>query len=135
MKFFLDSANLDDIRRASRWGILDGITTNPSLIAREGRITHEQIAAICDIVEGPVSAEVVETDARALVREGRAIARVNKNVVVQCPLTRDGIEACSRLAKDGIRVNVTLCFSVAQALVAAKAVAWCVSPFVGRLDD
>jgi transaldolase len=135
MKFFLDSANLDEIRLASRLGIIDGITTNPSLIAKEGRILHEQIAAICDLFEGPVSAEVVETDARAMVQEGRSLARVHSNVIVKCPLTRDGIEACSRLTKEGIRVNVTLCFSAAQALVAAKAGAWFISPFVGRLDD
>jgi transaldolase len=135
MKFFLDTANLDEIRLASRWGIIDGITTNPSLIAKEGRAVHEQIAAICDIVDGPVSAEVVETNARAMIREGRELACVRKNVIVKCPLTRDGIEACAALTKEGIRVNVTLCFSAAQALVAAKAGAWFISPFVGRLDD
>jgi transaldolase len=135
MKFFLDTANLDEIRLASRWGIIDGITTNPSLIAKEGRAVHEQIAAICDVVDGPVSAAVVERDGRAMIREGRELAKVHKNVVVKCPLTRDGIEACAALTKEGVRVNVTLCFSAAQALVAAKAGAWFISPFVGRLDD
>ena len=135
MKFFLDTANLDEIRDASRWGIVDGITTNPSLIAKEGRPIHEQIAAICRIVDGPVSAEVVETEARAMVPEGRELAGVHRNVIVKCPLTRDGIEACSALSREGIRVNVTLCFSAAQAILAAKAGAYFVSPFVGRLDD
>jgi len=135
MKFFLDTANLDEIRHASRWGIIDGVTTNPTLIAKEGRVIHEQIAAICDLVEGPVSAEVIELDARGMIRQGRDLAKIHKNVVVKCPLTRDGIEACSALTKEGIRVNVTLCFSAGQALVAAKAGAYFVSPFVGRLDD
>ena len=135
MKFFLDTANLDEIRHASKWGMVDGITTNPTLIAKEGRAIHEQIAAICGVVDGPVSAEVVETSAKAMIREGRELARIHKNVVVKCPLTRDGIEACAALTKEGIRVNVTLCFSAAQALVAAKAGAFFISPFVGRLDD
>jgi transaldolase len=135
MKFFLDTANLDEIRLASKWGIVDGITTNPTLIAKEGRAIHEQIGAICGVVDGPVSAEVVETNAKAMIREGRELARIHKNVVVKCPLTRDGIEACAALTREGIHVNVTLCFSAAQALVAAKAGAWFISPFVGRLDD
>jgi transaldolase len=135
MKFFLDTANLDEIRKGAEWGIVDGITTNPSLIAKEGKALHEQIAAICDIVDGPISAEVVSIESKEMIREGRELAKIHKNVIVKCPLIRDGIEACSALSKEGIRVNVTLCFSPAQALIAAKAGAWCVSPFVGRLDD
>lgn len=135
MKFFLDTANLDEIRGALKWGIIDGVTTNPSLIAKEGRPTEEQIAAICDLVDGPVSAEVIETGAQGMIREGRRIAAVHENVVVKVPLTRDGIEACAALSRDGVRVNVTLCFSAAQALLAGKAGAYFMSPFAGRLDD
>ena len=135
MKFFLDTANLEEIRAGAKWGIVDGVTTNPSLIAKEGKPIKEQIAAICDIVDGPVSAEVVAVEAKAMISEGRELAKVHKNVVVKVPLIRDGIEACSALSKEGIRVNVTLCFSPAQALLAAKAGAYFVSPFVGRLDD
>lgn len=135
MKFFLDTANLEEIRAGAKWGIVDGVTTNPSLIAKEGKPIKEQIAAICDIVDGPVSAEVISVEAKAMISEGRELAKVHKNVVVKVPLIRDGIEACSALSKEGIRVNVTLCFSPAQALLAAKAGAYFVSPFVGRLDD
>jgi transaldolase len=135
MKFFLDSANPDEIRKALRWGIIDGVTTNPSLIARERRPTHDQIALICDLIDGPVSAAVIETEARAMIREARSLKRIHRNVVVKVPLTPDGIEACSELSREGARVNVTLCFSVAQALLAARAGAHFVSPFVGRLDD
>ncbi len=135
MKFFLDTANLEELRAGSKWGIVDGVTTNPSLIAKEGKPIKEQIAAICDIVDGPVSAEVVSVEAKAMISEGRELAKVHKNVIVKVPLIRDGIEACSALSKEGIRVNVTLCFSPAQALLAAKAGAYFVSPFVGRLDD
>ncbi|MCW5977758.1 MAG: fructose-6-phosphate aldolase [Bryobacteraceae bacterium] len=135
MKIFLDSANLDEMRKAAEWGIIDGVTTNPSLIAKEGLPIHDQIRAICDIVDGDVSAEVVATDAKAMLEEGRSLAGIHENVVVKTPLTRDGIQATSRLSKEGIRVNVTLCFSAAQALLAAKAGAYIISPFVGRLDD
>lgn len=135
MKFFLDTANLDELRKGAGWGIVDGVTTNPSLIAKEGKPLKEQIAAICDIVDGPISAEVLATEAKAMITEGRDLAKIHKNIVVKVPLIRDGIEACAALAKEGIRVNVTLCFTPAQALLAAKAGAWCVSPFVGRLDD
>jgi transaldolase len=135
MKFFLDTANLDELRAAAKWGIVDGVTTNPSLIAKEGKPIKEQIAAICNIVDGPVSAEVVSTEAKTMISEGRELARVHKNVIVKVPLIRAGIEACSTLSKEGIRVNVTLCFSPAQALLAAKAGAYFISPFVGRLDD
>jgi transaldolase len=135
MKLFLDTANLDELRAAARWGIVDGVTTNPSLIAREGRPREERIAAICDMVDGPVSAEVIAVEAKAMIAEGRQLAKIHKNVIVKLPLIRDGIEACSALSGEGIRVNVTLCFSPAQALLAAKAGACFVSPFVGRLDD
>jgi transaldolase len=135
MKFFLDTANLDEIRKGAEWGIVDGVTTNPTLIAKEGKPIREQIAAICDIVDGPISAEVVSIVAKDMIREGRELSKIHKNVIVKCPLIRDGIEACSALSKEGIRVNVTLCFSPAQALIAAKAGAFFISPFVGRIDD
>ena len=135
MKLFLDTANLDELRKASGWGIVDGVTTNPSLIAKEGKPIEEQIARICEIVDGDISAEVVSTVSDEMVREGHVLAKIHKNVVVKVPLTRDGIRACSELSKEGIRTNVTLCFSAAQALLAAKAGAYIVSPFIGRLDD
>ncbi len=135
MKFFLDTANLDEIRTGVSWGILDGVTTNPSLVAKEGKPFEEHIRQICDIVDGDISAEVVESDAQGMIRQGRELHRIHKNVVVKCPLTRDGIKATSALSSEGIRVNVTLCFSPAQALLAAKAGAYFISPFVGRLDD
>lgn len=135
MKFFLDTANLDELRKGASWGILDGVTTNPTLIAKEGRPIEEHIREICKIVDGDISAEVVSTVADKMVAEGRELARIHKNVVVKCPLTRDGIMATSALSKEGIRVNVTLCFSAGQALLAAKAGAYIISPFVGRLDD
>ena len=135
MKFFLDTANLDDLKKGAAWGIVDGVTTNPTLIAREGRPIEEQIRRICDIVDGDISAEVVSTESAQMIREGRELARLHRNVVVKVPLTRDGITACSKLSSEGIRLNVTLCFSPAQALLAAKAGAYIVSPFVGRLDD
>jgi transaldolase len=135
VKFFLDTANLDEIRKGADWGIVDGVTTNPSLIAKEGRPIAEQIRRICDIVDGDISAEVVSTESSAMIKEGRELAKLHKNVVVKCPLIREGIKATAALSKDGIRVNVTLCFSPAQALMAAKAGAYIISPFVGRLDD
>ncbi|HEU0141111.1 MAG TPA: fructose-6-phosphate aldolase [Bryobacteraceae bacterium] len=135
MKFFLDTANLGELKKAAAWGIVDGVTTNPSLIAKEGRPIAEHIKAICDIVDGDISAEVVSTEAGEMLKEGRELSRIHKNVVVKLPLTRDGITACSKLSKEGIRINVTLCFSPAQALLAAKAGAYIISPFVGRLDD
>jgi transaldolase len=135
MKFFLDTANLDELKAGARWGIIDGVTTNPSLIAKEGVALEEQIRRICDIIEGDVSAEVVATDADQMLVQGRSLAKINKNVVVKVPLTRDGIRACSIFSGEGIRVNVTLCFSAGQALLAAKAGAYFVSPFAGRLDD
>ncbi len=135
MKFFLDTANLDELKKGAAWGILDGVTTNPTLIAKEGRPLEEQVRKICDIVDGDISAEVVSTEYAAMVPEGRKLAKIHKNIVVKCPLTRDGIKATSALSKEGIRVNVTLCFSPGQALLAAKAGAYFISPFVGRLDD
>ena len=135
MKFFLDTANLDELKKGASWGIVDGVTTNPSLIAKEGRPIAEQVRMICDIVDGDVSAEVISTEADAMIAEGRKLAKIHKNIVVKCPLTRDGIKATSALSKEGIRVNVTLCFSAGQALLAAKAGAYIISPFVGRLDD
>jgi transaldolase len=135
MRFFLDTANLDELKTGASWGILDGVTTNPSLIAKEGVAIEDQIHRICEIVDGDVSAEVVATTTDGMLAEGRRLARIHKNVVVKVPLTRDGIRACSFLSREGIRVNVTLCFSAAQALLAAKAGAYFVSPFVGRIDD
>ena len=135
MKFFLDTANLEELKKGASWGIVDGVTTNPSLIAKEGKPMADQIRAICDIVDGDISAEVVATESKEMIREGRDLARIHKNVVVKCPLTREGIKATSALSKEGLRVNVTLCFSAGQALIAAKAGAYIISPFVGRLDD
>ena len=135
MKFFLDTANIDQINKANAYGILDGITTNPSLIAKEGANHAERILEICEIVDGDVSAEVVETEVEAMLTEGRKLAKIHDNVVVKVPLTRDGIKATKMLSSEGIRVNVTLCFTANQALLAAKAGAYYISPFVGRLDD
>ena len=135
MKIFLDTANLDEIRKGADWGIVDGVTTNPSLIAKEGRPIEEQVARICDIVDGDVSAEVVATEAPMMITEGLKLAKIHKNIVVKLPLTRDGIKACSALSKERIRINVTLCFQAGQALLAAKAGAYIISPFVGRIDD
>lgn len=135
MKFFLDTANLDELKKGAAWGIVDGVTTNPTLIAKEGVAIEDQIRRICDIVDGDISAEVVSTVKDEMLVEGRKLAKIHKNVVVKVPLTRDGIAACSAFSKEGIRVNVTLCFSAAQALLAAKAGAYIVSPFVGRIDD
>ena len=135
MKIFLDTANLDEIRKGAEWGIVDGVTTNPSLIAKEGRPIEEQVARICDIIDGDISAEVVATEASLMISEGLKLAKIHKNIVVKLPLIRDGIKACSALSKEGIRTNVTLCFQAAQALLAAKAGAYIISPFVGRIDD
>ncbi len=135
MKIFLDSANLEDLKKVAPWGIIDGVTTNPSLIAKEGVPIEEQIRRICDIIDGDVSAEVIATTAKEMIEEGRKLAKINPNVVVKVPLLREGIAATHVLAKEGIRLNVTLCFSSAQALLAAKAGAYIVSPFVGRVDD
>jgi len=135
VRLFLDTANLDELKKGASWGILDGVTTNPTLIAKEGRPIEEQVRLICEIVDGDISAEVVSTEWSAMIAEGERLARIHKNIVVKCPLTRDGIRATAALSKEGIRVNVTLCFTPGQALLAAKAGAYIVSPFVGRLDD
>lgn len=135
MKFFLDTANVKEIQEAASLGLLDGVTTNPSLVAKEGRSFKEVLIEICNIVDGPISAEVVSLEADAMVKEGKDLAKIHKNIVVKVPLIAEGLKATKRMAAEGIKVNVTLCFSPTQALLAAKAGAWCVSPFIGRLDD
>ena len=135
MKFFLDTANVKEIQEAASLGLLDGVTTNPSLVAKEGRSFKEVLVEICNIVDGPVSAEVVSLEADAMVKEGKGLAKIHKNIVVKVPLIVEGLKATKRMTAEGIKVNVTLCFSPTQALLAAKAGAWCVSPFIGRLDD
>lgn len=135
MKFFLDTADIAEIRELAATGLVDGVTTNPSLVHKSQRDFFEVLAEICDVVDGHVSAEVTATDAETMLEEGRALARVADNVVVKTPLTPDGLRACKQLSSEGIQVNVTLCFSPAQAILAAKAGATYVSPFVGRLDD
>ncbi|MGH7233000.1 MAG: fructose-6-phosphate aldolase [Nitrospiraceae bacterium] len=135
MNLYLDTANVKEIQEAANMGGLDGITTNPSLAAKEGRDFRELVVEICNIVNGPVSAEVISVEADAIVKEGRELAKLHKHIVVKCPLIPEGLKATKRLSAEGIRVNVTLCFSPTQALLAAKAGAWCVSPFIGRLDD
>lgn len=135
MKFYLDTANVKEIQEAASLGLLDGVTTNPSLVAKEGRSFKEMLLEICSIVDGPISAEVVSVEADAMVKEGKELAKIHKNIVVKVPLIAEGLKATKRLAAEGIKVNVTLCFSPTQALLAAKAGAWCVSPFIGRLDD
>jgi transaldolase len=135
MKFFIDTANLNEIREAAALGILDGVTTNPSLVAKEGKPFKETILEICSIVDGPVNVEVVATDAGGMCKEAHDYVTWHKNVVVKLPTTREGLKACKCLSKEGIRTNLTLCFSPNQALLVAKAGATYVSPFVGRLDD
>jgi len=135
MKFFLDTANVKEIQEAASLGLLDGVTTNPSLVAKEGRSFKEVLIEICNIVDGPISAEVVSLEADAMVKEGKELAKIHKNIVVKVPLIAEGLKATKRMTAEGIKVNVTLCFSPTQALLAAKAGAWCVSPFIGRLDD
>ncbi len=136
MKFFIDTADLDEIRDALSMGVLDGVTTNPSLMARAGRKdTDKLLKEICDLVEGPVSGEVVALDAAGMIKEGKRLAALSEHLVVKIPLTIDGLKATRALSDEGIPVNLTLCFSVSQALLAAKAGAAYVSPFVGRLDD
>jgi transaldolase len=135
MKFFLDTANLDEIREAASWGQVDGVTTNPSLIAKEGRDFRQVIEEICTIVDGPISAEAVSPDAEGMIREGLGFAKWHANVIVKLPMTIEGLKACKALTAEGIKTNVTLVFSANQALLAARAGATYVSPFVGRLDD
>lgn len=135
MKFFIDTANLDEIKEAYTKGWVDGVTTNPSLIAQEGKDLKDVIAAICKVVEGPVSAEVLSLDSAGMIKEGEELAKIAKNVVVKIPMTEEGMIAVKHFASKGIKTNVTLVFSPLQALLAAKAGASMVSPFVGRLDD
>ena len=135
MKFFVDTADVDDIRELADAGLLDGVTTNPSLIKKANRPMKEIIAEICEIVDGPVSAEVTATEASEMVREGKILAEIAENVCIKLPLTMDGLKACKELTDEGYMVNVTLCFSAVQALLAAKAGATFISPFIGRLDD
>ena len=135
MKLFIDSGNLKEIEALVPLGIIDGITTNPSLLAREGGDYRALLKRICDIVQGPTSAEVVATDVDGMLREGRELAKIDKHIIVKVPFTKAGVQACKALSTEGIRVNVTLVFSPTQALLAAKVGATFVSPFVGRLDD
>jgi transaldolase len=136
MKFFIDTANLDEIREANELGMIDGVTTNPSLIAKEGDVDFkEHIAKICELVNGDVSAEVTALDTEGMLEQGRELAKIAPNVVVKCPLTLDGLKATRILSGEGTGVNVTLCFNAAQAILAAKAGARYISPFIGRLDD
>ena len=135
MKLFIDSGNIKDIETLAALGIIDGVTTNPSLLAKEPGDYRQNLKKICAIVQGPVSGEVVATDFAGMIREGHDIAQIDQHMIVKVPLTRDGIKACKALSDEGIRTNVTLVFSAAQALLAAKAGATFVSPFVGRLDD
>ena len=135
MKFFIDTANVKEIREAASLGVVDGVTTNPSLIAKEGRDFKEVINEICSIVDGPISAEAVSLEAGAMIAEATGLAKIHKNIVVKLPMTKDGLKATKVLAEKGIKVNMTLVFSPSQALLAAKVGAAYVSPFVGRLDD
>lgn len=135
MKFFLDTANVDQIREANEMGVISGVTTNPSLIAKEGRDFNEVIKEITSIVDGPISGEVVAEDAKGMIEEGRKIAAIHKNMIVKIPMTAEGLKAVKVLSKEGVKTNVTLVFSANQALLAANAGATYVSPFLGRVDD
>jgi transaldolase len=135
MKFFIDTANVEEIREAASLGILDGVTTNPSLVAKEGRDFQEVLREIVSIVNGPISAEVTAEDRNGMLKQGRELAKISPNITIKVPLTKEGLQTCKSLRSEGIDVNVTLCFSPSQALLAAKADATFISPFVGRLDD
>lgn len=135
MKIFIDSANIDHIKEAASWGLVDGVTTNPSLVAKEGKDFKTLLNEILEIVDGPISAEVISTDAEGMLKEARELAKMHKNIVIKVPLIQEGLKAVNTLSKEGIKTNVTLCFSPSQALLAAKAGATYISPFVGRLDD
>lgn len=135
MKFFLDTANIADIKKYAAWGMVDGVTTNPSLIAKEGVSLEKRIKEIAEVVDGPISSEVIALDVKGMVKEGKAMAKWHPNVHVKVPMTPDGLQAVQEFNKEGIRSNVTLVFSPSQALLAAKAGATLVSPFIGRLDD
>jgi len=135
MKFFLDTGSIDEIRDAAATGILDGVTTNPSLVAKEGRNFKDLLLEICNLVDGPISAEVTATDVSGMIKQAHELREIHRNIVIKLPLLREGIVALSKLAPQGVKVNVTLCFSATQALIAAKAGATYISPFIGRLDD
>jgi transaldolase len=135
MKYFIDTANIDEIRKIHDLGILSGVTTNPSLVAKEGKVFEEVLREILEIVDGPVNAEVISLEADGMVEEGRKLSKIHENIIVKVPMTAEGLKAVSRLHKEGIKTNVTLIFTSAQALAAARAGASYVSPFVGRLDD
>ena len=135
MKLYLDTANAKEIQEGVSLGLIDGVTSNPSLVAREGGSFKEMLLEICKMVDGPISAEVVGIESEGMIKEGRELAKIHKSIVVKVPLIPEGLRATKKLSAEGIRVNVTLCFSPTQALLAAKAGAWCVSPFIGRLDD
>ncbi len=135
MKIFIDSGDLNEIRDAAAMGVVDGVTTNPSLVAKAGRPLAALIADICEIIDGPISAEVLSTDCEGIVREGRQLAKIHKNVIVKVPLIAEGIKAVRIFSQEGIKTNVTLCFSAPQGLLAAKAGATYISPFIGRMDD
>lgn len=135
MKIFIDTANLDQIKEINSWGILDGVTTNPTLVAKEGCDFETRVRDICQVVDGPISAEAVSMEAEGMVKEARQLSKIHKNIIVKIPMTSEGLKAVKVLSKEGIRTNVTLVFSPNQALLAAKAGATYVSPFVGRLDD
>lgn len=135
MKFFIDTANVNEIKRVAQWGVLDGVTTNPSLIAKEGRDLKEVVQEICSIVDGPISAEVISLESDKMVEEARELVKIHKNIVIKIPMCEEGLKAVSILSREGIKTNVTLIFSAQQALLAAKAGASFVSPFMGRLDD
>ena len=135
MQIFIDSADVGEIRKASDCGLCDGVTTNPTLIMKAGRDYNETLKEICSIVKGPVSAETVSLEADGMVKEGVAFSKIAKNIIIKVPMTAEGLKACQKLTKTGLKVNVTLCFSANQALLAAKSGAFIISPFVGRLDD
>ena len=135
MKFFIDTANIAEIKEAASMGVLDGVTTNPSLVAKEGKDFRKLLKEICAIVDGPISAEVISTEFDGIMKEGRELSKIHRNIVVKVPLIKEGLKAVKALKAEGIRTNVTLCFSPTQALVAAKAGAYFISPFIGRLDD
>ena len=135
MKFFIDTANVDEIREAASLGVLDGVTTNPSLVAKEKKDFRKLLEEICAIVDGPISAEVIAMDFDGIMRESRELSKIHRNIIVKIPLIKEGLKAVKTLGAEGIKANVTLCFSANQALLAAKAGAYFISPFIGRLDD
>ncbi|MGO1579970.1 MAG: fructose-6-phosphate aldolase [Peptoniphilaceae bacterium] len=135
MKFFIDTANIEEIKEINSWGILNGVTTNPSLIAKEGRVFEDVVAEITDIINGPISAEVTAEDSETMVKQARELAKISENIVIKIPMTEEGLKTVSILSKENIKTNVTLIFSANQALLAAKSGATYVSPFIGRLDD